>query len=142
MGDPPVPRDPRRGAPARDGLGGHPLGRARLPRRREPHRGLVRDAPILMLCTARPEFLDTRSDWGGGKLNATTLLLQPLDAKASTELIGNLLGGSGLPLEASERITDAAGGNRCSSSRCSMMIDDGQLIRQDGGGHPSGTSRR
>ena len=66
----------------------------------------LRDAPILMLCTARPEFLDTRSDWGGGKLNATTLLLQPLDAKASTELIGNLLGGSGLPLEASERITD------------------------------------
>ena len=98
-----------------------------------------RDAPILMLCTARPEFLDTRSDWGGGKLNATTLLLQPLDAKASTELIGNLLGGSGLPLEASERITDAAGGNPLFVEQMlSMMIDDGQLIRQDGGWAPVG----
>jgi class 3 adenylate cyclase len=98
-----------------------------------------RDAPIFMLCTARPEFLDTRSDWGGGKLNATTLLLQPLDAKASTELIGNLLGGSGLPPEASERITDAAGGNPLFVEQMlSMMIDDGQLVRQDGGWAPDG----
>jgi class 3 adenylate cyclase/tetratricopeptide (TPR) repeat protein len=98
-----------------------------------------REAPILVLCTARPEFLDTRSDWGGGKLNATTLLLQPLDAKASTELIGNLLGGSGLPPEASERITDAAGGNPLFVEQMlSMMIDDGQLVRQDGGWAPVG----
>jgi class 3 adenylate cyclase len=98
-----------------------------------------RDAPIFMLCTARPEFLDTRSDWGGGKLNATTLMLQPLDTKASTELIGNLLGGSGLPLDASERITDAAGGNPLFVEQMlSMMIDDGQLIRENGGWAPVG----
>jgi len=93
-----------------------------------------REAPIFVLCTARPEFLDARSDWGGGKLNATTLLLQPLDAKASIELIGNLLGGAGLPPDASDRITDAAGGNPLFVEQMlSMMIDDGQLVRQDGG---------
>ena len=27
-------------------------------------------APILLLCMARPELLDTRPAWGGGKLNA------------------------------------------------------------------------
>jgi class 3 adenylate cyclase/tetratricopeptide (TPR) repeat protein len=98
-----------------------------------------RDAPIFMVCTARPEFLDTRSDWGGGKLNATALLLQPLDAKASMELIGNLLGGSGLPREASDRITDAAGGNPLFVEQMiSMMIDDRQLVPQDGGWAPVG----
>ena len=30
-----------------------------------------RDAPILLLCLARPELLDRRPSWGGGKLNAT-----------------------------------------------------------------------
>ena len=98
-----------------------------------------RDAPILLLCTARPEFLDTRSDWGGGKLNATTVLLQPLDTAASAELIANLLGGSGLPAEASVRVTEVAGGNPLFVEQMlSMLIDDGLLVRQDGAWVPAG----
>ena len=93
-----------------------------------------RDAPIMMLCTARPEFLDGRSDWGGGKLNASTLLLRPLDPKDSAELIGNLLGGAGLADEALDRITEAAGGNPLFVEQLlSMLIDDGVLVRQNGG---------
>jgi tetratricopeptide (TPR) repeat protein len=49
-----------------------------------------RDAPILLLCLARSSFLDDRSSWGGGKANARTLLLEPLDAAASEQLLGNL----------------------------------------------------
>jgi len=98
-----------------------------------------REAPILLVCTARPEFLDTRPDWGGGKLNAQTLLLQPLDAKVSAELIANLLGGSGLADEASDRITEAAGGNPLFVEQMlSMLIDDGLLTRQGGGWTPAG----
>jgi class 3 adenylate cyclase/tetratricopeptide (TPR) repeat protein len=98
-----------------------------------------RDAPIMIVCTARPEFLDARSDWGGGKLNATTLLLRPLDPKASAELIGNLLGGAGLPAEASDRLTEAAGGNPLFVEQMlSMMIDDGLLVRRDGSWIPAG----
>ena len=40
-----------------------------------------RDAPILLLCLARPELLERRPGWGGGKLNATTVLLEPLDGR-------------------------------------------------------------
>ena len=40
---------------------------------------LTRDAPILLLCMARPELLRHHPDWGGGKLNATSMLLEPLD---------------------------------------------------------------
>ena len=98
-----------------------------------------RDAPIMLVCTARPEFLDARTDWGGGKLNATTLLLQPLDPKASAELIANLLGGAGLPAETSDRLTEAAGGNPLFVEQMlSMLIDDGVLVRQDGAWIPAG----
>jgi class 3 adenylate cyclase/tetratricopeptide (TPR) repeat protein len=98
-----------------------------------------REAPILVVCSARPEFLDARASWGGGKPNATTLSLQPLDEKASAELIGNLLGGTGLPADVSERINETAGGNPLFVEQMlSMMIDDGQLVAQDGGWSPEG----
>jgi DNA-binding SARP family transcriptional activator len=35
-------------------------------------------APLLVLCTARPEFLTRRPGWGGGKPNSLTVTLQPL----------------------------------------------------------------
>ena len=36
------------------------------------------DVPLLVVATARPELLERRPGWGGGKLNATTLALAPL----------------------------------------------------------------
>jgi class 3 adenylate cyclase len=70
-----------------------------------------RDAPILLLCMARAELLDRRPTWGGGKLNATTVQLEPLAHDESEQLIDRLL--SGRPLEHSlrERILNAAAGN-------------------------------
>src|SRR5262249_32694655 len=37
-----------------------------------------REAPIMLLCLARPELLEVRPAWGGGKVNASALLLEPL----------------------------------------------------------------
>ena len=51
---------------------------------------MSRQAPILLLCMSRPELLDSRPGWGGGKLNATTVLLEPLDAAETDALIGRL----------------------------------------------------
>ena len=39
----------------------------------------ARDAPILLVCIARPELLEARPVWGGGKWNSTSILLEPLD---------------------------------------------------------------
>jgi class 3 adenylate cyclase/tetratricopeptide (TPR) repeat protein len=69
---------------------------------------LSRDAPILLLCMARPELLELRPSWGGGKLNATTVLLEPLDA-AETMALLEALGGVGDRLR--ERIVQVAEGN-------------------------------
>src|SRR3954454_3049615 len=69
---------------------------------------LSRGAPILLLCLARPELLDARPGWGGGKLNATTLLLEPLSAEECTLLIAEL---GDLDEATRARILETAGGN-------------------------------
>ena len=49
-----------------------------------------RDAPIFLLCVARPDLLEERPGWGGGKLNATTILLEPLPAEDCQALLDTL----------------------------------------------------
>ena len=72
---------------------------------------LSRGAPILLLCMARPELLDRQPNWAGGKLNATTVLLEPLSEDEMDELIASLLDGSALDLDLQARIRRTAGGN-------------------------------
>jgi class 3 adenylate cyclase/tetratricopeptide (TPR) repeat protein len=94
----------------------------------------ARDAPILLLCTARPEFLDSRPAWGAGKQRASVLTLPPLDVDDSTQLIANLLDGGRLPGDAVDRVADAGGGNPLFVEQMvSMLIDDGLVVREDGG---------
>src|SRR5919204_3636417 len=50
-----------------------------------------REAPVLLLCMARPDLLDRRESWGGGKPNATTVLLEPLGTNEADELLTRLL---------------------------------------------------
>lgn len=52
----------------------------------------VRDIPILLLGLARPELLDRRTAWMGGKRSATTLVLDPLGTDESRELAAAILG--------------------------------------------------
>jgi tetratricopeptide (TPR) repeat protein len=70
-----------------------------------------RDAPILLLCLARPDLLERRPGWGGGKLNATTVLLEPLTGAETDRLIDELLGGAALDEAVRGRIHAAAEGN-------------------------------
>jgi class 3 adenylate cyclase/tetratricopeptide (TPR) repeat protein len=72
---------------------------------------LSRDAPILLLCLARSELLDARPTWGGGKLNATTVLLEALTVAESKRLIVDLTGGQALDEKIRRRIVEAAEGN-------------------------------
>ena len=43
----------------------------------------VREAPLLLLCLARSELLDVRPGWGGGRVRATAIELEPLQAEES-----------------------------------------------------------
>ncbi len=94
---------------------------------------LSRDAPILLACTARPDLLDARPAWAGGKPNAATISLEPLSENECSTLVANLLGTTELPAEAGERIQQAAEGNPLFvEEMLSMLIDDGLLTRDDG----------
>ena len=70
----------------------------------------VRDASLLLLCLARPELLEARPSWAGGHLNASTILLEPLDESESERLVENL-GGDELAPELRHAIAETAEGN-------------------------------
>jgi predicted ATPase/class 3 adenylate cyclase/DNA-binding winged helix-turn-helix (wHTH) protein len=91
-----------------------------------------RGFPILLVCIARPELLDTRPDWGGGKLNATSILLEPLSEAECRQLISNLLDGAPLPADAESRIAEATEGNALfAEEMVAMLVDDQLLTRED-----------
>ena len=69
---------------------------------------LSRDAPLLLLAMARQELLDRRPGWGGGKWNATTVLLEPLNGPQTEELLSAL---GGVDDELRAGISTAAEGN-------------------------------
>jgi class 3 adenylate cyclase/tetratricopeptide (TPR) repeat protein len=95
---------------------------------------LARGSPILFVCPARPEFLDDRPTWGGGKLNATTILLEPLAEGSALELIDALVPGGALPPAVRARIADAAEGNPLYVEEfLSTLIDDGALVADHDG---------
>ena len=93
----------------------------------------ARDAPILLVCLARPELLEARPGWAGGKLNATTALLEPLSEDECGRLIANLVGRTGLAEEVETRIAETAEGNPLFvEEMLLMLIDDGRLARENG----------
>jgi class 3 adenylate cyclase/tetratricopeptide (TPR) repeat protein len=69
------------------------------------------DVPLLVVATARPELLERRPNWGGGKLNATTLALAPLSIEETAQLLGRILGKPVLAAEAQATLLERAGGN-------------------------------
>jgi DNA-binding SARP family transcriptional activator/tetratricopeptide (TPR) repeat protein len=92
-----------------------------------------RDAPLVLVCIARPELLDVRPSWGGGKLNATAVLLEPLSDEQCGRLIENVVGEAELAEEVKARIQAAAEGNPLFvEEMLSMLIEDGLLVRDNG----------
>jgi tetratricopeptide (TPR) repeat protein len=71
----------------------------------------VTDVPLLVVGTARPELLERRPGWGGGKLNATTLALRPLSDEETAGLVGQLLERPLIAAESQQGLLERAGGN-------------------------------
>ena len=67
--------------------------------------------PLLVVCSARPELLERRPGWGGGKLNASTLGLSPLSPEQTALLISHVLERSLLPAEIQQALLERSEGN-------------------------------
>jgi class 3 adenylate cyclase/tetratricopeptide (TPR) repeat protein len=93
-----------------------------------------RDAPLLLLVTARPELLQARPTWGAHRPNAMSVLLEPLLEADSAELLRSLVGTASLGEPAAARILDVAEGNPLFVVEVvAMLADDGALDAVDGG---------
>jgi class 3 adenylate cyclase/tetratricopeptide (TPR) repeat protein len=80
--------------------------------------------PILVVCTARPELLTRRPDWGGGKSNAATISLSPLSDDDTARLVHALLARSVLPADLQTTLIERAGGNPLYAEEFARMVEE------------------
>ena len=84
----------------------------------------VREAPLLIVCIARPELLDLRPAWGGGRLRATAIELEALQRDESEQLLDALLNGTELSDEARRALLDKTEGNPLFVEETMRMLDE------------------
>ena len=89
--------------------------------------------PLLIVATARPELLERRPGWGGGKLNAATTQLGALSETDTARLLAALLEQAVLPAETQATLLARAGGNPLYAQEFVRMLTDRGLLRRDGG---------
>jgi class 3 adenylate cyclase len=87
--------------------------------------------PLLVVCSARPELLERRPGWGGGKRNALTVSLAPLAGEDTARLLSALLERSVLPAEEQTALLQRAGGNPLYAEEYARMIADGAAASVD-----------
>ena len=84
----------------------------------------VREAPLLVITLARPELLDIRPGWGGGRVRATSIELEPLGPSESEELI-DALGGTLDPAERQAVLAKTEGNPLFVEETVRMLAEEG-----------------
>ncbi|HET8752037.1 MAG TPA: AAA family ATPase [Gaiellaceae bacterium] len=69
----------------------------------------VRTAPVLLVCLARPELLDVRPGWGGGRLRSVTLELTALPDEEGATLVRELAAEVDMPVDVEAVLAKAEG---------------------------------
>ena len=89
------------------------------------------EGPILFLCTARPDLLRSRPDWGGGRRSFSSLPLDPLTSAESALLVASLLDVGALSDDLRGRILARSEGNPFFLEEILRhLIDEGLLARE------------
>ncbi|MEN3343360.1 MAG: hypothetical protein V7644_2764 [Actinomycetota bacterium] len=83
--------------------------------------GWSRGAPVVLLCLARPDLLDTRPRWPG-----LSLALDPLSDSECEQLLAELAAEWPLEPEARERVCEAAEGNPLFLEQMVAMLAEGR----------------
>ena len=87
---------------------------------------LVDGVPLFVVACARPELLERRPDWGGGKRNALTVSLGPLSGDETARLVESLLGRDPADEDLRERVVERAAGNPLYAEEFVRMHDRGR----------------
>ena len=90
-------------------------------------------SPIVLLCTARPEFHQRRRNWGA-RPNASTILLPPLNGSETERLLRFLLRQAEIPGELRQNLLLRAEGNPLYAEEfVRMLLERGFLYSSDEG---------
>ncbi len=90
---------------------------------------------LLFVLTARPDLIERRPTWGGGRRNYVTLGLEPLSPDDAAQLLDALAPGSSVPATLRRAILDKADGNPFYVEEIvRMLVDRGALTQEEGGG--------
>lgn len=84
----------------------------------------TRGTPLLLVCTARPDFFESHETWGSRQRDALTIRLEPLDEIATAQLLDELLAGEGLDHETRQMVLDRSGGNPLWAQEFVRMLKD------------------
>jgi tetratricopeptide (TPR) repeat protein len=82
----------------------------------------VTGVPLLVACTARPELLERRPGWGGGKRNALTVSLGPLADDDTARVLAGALEQAVLPAETQAELLARAAGNPLYAEQYARML--------------------
>jgi len=80
--------------------------------------------PLLIVATARPELLDRRPGWGGGKRNAFTLSIGALSNDETAQLLQRLLDRPVLDADAQQAVLQRAEGNPLYAEEYARMLSE------------------
>jgi class 3 adenylate cyclase/tetratricopeptide (TPR) repeat protein len=87
-------------------------------------------APLLILCLARPDLLDVRPGWGGGRVRSTAIELEPLSESESEELVSALISELADPPSLPPGLLDRTEGNPMFvEETIRMLMEGGELDR-------------
>ena len=96
----------------------------------------TREAPLLVICPARPELIDSRPAWGAGRMEAARIHLEPLSEAESRSLLSALLTVDDLPAALRQRVLDRAEGNPLFVEEVvRMLIEEGVVEYTEGRWH-------
>ena len=84
---------------------------------------------MLLLCMARPELLEGRPGWGEEKRNLTPLVLGPLSAAESAQLVDNIA--AAIPDPTRARVLETAQGNPLFLEQMLAMLAEGAASERE-----------
>jgi predicted ATPase/class 3 adenylate cyclase len=91
-------------------------------------------APVMFVATARPELLQSRGDWGGGRRNYSSVSIDPLTETESAELLTAYLGGAAISDELRSQVLNKSEGNPFFMEEIlRRLIDEGRLKQVETG---------
>jgi class 3 adenylate cyclase/tetratricopeptide (TPR) repeat protein len=85
-------------------------------------------APILIVCTARPELAEVRPTWGAARPNAVTHSLAPLSTEETRELVAGIGAGS-VRSDGRDAVVETAAGNPLFAVEFARLLVDSPEYR-------------